>query len=174
MPCVAFCRRLERAGDRAPRWGEGVSRVRPDRYAQRHERAGDAGPDGAGEGPVFRPCFLLQGSPRRFNQGALLGYAGAVPVRQASGERTLHLAVAGGWGGAADGGAAIDALGGDRLAGAAVASAAGMGVVWVRAPGYSDLAGTGPRRAPSTPAVELLSLCSHHPPRPAAPATGPF
>src|SRR5258707_9610447 len=118
MPCVAFCRRLERAGDRAPRWGEGVSRVRPDRYAQRHERAGDAGPDGAGEGPVFRPCFLLQGSPRRFNQGALLGYAGAVPVRQASGERTLHLAVAGGWGGAADGGAAIDALGGDRLAGA--------------------------------------------------------
>ena len=75
----------------------------------------------------FGPRFLLQGPPRRFNQGALLGYAGAVPIRQTSGERTLHLALAGGWGSAADSGAAVDAVGGDRLTGAAADLASGSG-----------------------------------------------
>src|SRR5215204_4446275 len=86
--------------------------------AQGLRQPGGAGADGAREGSFLGSRVLLSRSAGRSVEVVVVGRRRAVPVRQAAGARTLHLAARRAGRGGADAGAAIDAAGRYRLAAA--------------------------------------------------------
>jgi transposase len=78
--------------DRDPRRDAGLPRHGADRYAQGLRRFGGTGAAGAEAGSVLRSPVRLSRPPERPFEGAVLGRTRLLPVRQAAGERPLHLA----------------------------------------------------------------------------------
>ena len=77
--------------------------------------------------PAWRRAVRLSRPARRPVEGAVVGRARSVSVRQAAGARPVSVAAGEGRVGGADAGAVVDAVGGDRLAGAAAQLGAGSG-----------------------------------------------
>src|SRR6185369_3459531 len=111
--CSKPCALLD---DHAARRDAHLARRGSDRHAQGLRWARRASPGGALREPVHGPRVRVPRPCGRSGEGAVVGWYGPVPLRQAARARPLRMAAGTEWRGVAECRAAVDAARGHRLA----------------------------------------------------------